>query len=216
MRAILTTTLVSFCVIAVAAPAAAQPTPAPGPGRVELGINGAGLALVGGGLVSAGPQITLRFSRRHALQLSVDARHDRSDSGWDVGGLYTALYRYTFAERGVSRGFLLAGGAGGIGASHHEARTYTSPARTVTNLVYTGAGSFTSVTTEHPERTYTYPERSDFDLTGPMAAVLGVGGESQVARRLVLQSQVALVGGPWGVGVRAAVGIHVPLGRVTR
>lgn len=215
MRTILTTTVVILCVITVAAPVAAQPA-RPVPGRVELGVNGAGLALAGASVVSAGPQVTLRFSRRHALQLGVDARHDRFDSGWNVGGLYTALYRYTFTERGVHRGFLLAGAAGGIGASHREARTYTSPARTITNRVYTGPGSFTSFTTEHPARTYTYPERSDFEMTAPMTAVLGAGVESQVARRLVLQGQVAVGGGPWGVGVRAAVGIHVPLGRVTR
>jgi hypothetical protein len=216
MRTMLTTTVVILCVMTVAAPVAAQPAPAPEPGRVELGVNGAGFALIGAGVVSAGPQVTLRFSRRHALQLGVDARHDRFDSGWNVGGLYTALYRYTFTERGVHRGFLLAGAAGGIGASHHEARTYTSPARTITNRVYTGPGEFISVTTEHPARTYTYPERSDFEMTVPMAAVLGAGVESQVARRLVLQGQVAVVGGAWGVGVRAAFGIHVPLGRMIR
>lgn len=38
----------------------------------------------------------------------------------------------------------------------------------------------------------------------------------EVARRLVLQGQVAVGGGLWGLGVRAAVGIHVPLGGVTR
>lgn len=212
MRTIFTTTLVTLSVIAFAAPATAQTMTgpaAPAPGRVELGINGAGMAAGGAGLVSAGPQVTLRLSSRHALQLGVDAHYDRFDSGWGVGGLYTVLYRYTFAERGSSRGFLLAGGAGWIGASHREARTYTSPARAFTN-------SFTGVTTQYPERTYSYPERSDFDLTVPLAAVLGVGVESQVARRLVLQGQVAVGGAPWGVGLRAAVGFQVPLGRVTR
>lgn len=151
----------------------------------------------------------MRLSRRHALQLGVDAHYDRFDSGWDVDGLYTALYRYTFAERGPSRGFLFAGSAGGIGASHRAARTFTSPAIAFTSAV---AG----ITTQYPERTYTYPERSDFDATGPLALVLGVGAESQVARRLVLQGQVAVAGALWGVGLRAAVGLHVPLGRVTR
>ena len=209
MRAIFNTTLVALSVIVFAAPATAQTAAAPVPGRVELGINGAGMAGGGSGVVLAGPQVTLRFSRRHALQLGVDAHYDRFDSGWGVGGLYTALYRYTFAERGLSRGFLLAGGAGGIGASHREARTYTSPARTFTNAV-------TGVTTQYPERTYTYPERSDFDVTVPMAMVLGVGVESQVARRLVLQGQVAVGVSQWGVGLRAAAGFHMPIGRVTR
>lgn len=209
MRTTLNTTLVSLIVIALAAPATAQTAIPPAPGRFELGINGAGMAAGGSGLVSAGPQVTLRFSRRHALQLSVDAHYDRFDSGWGVDGLYTVLYRHTFAERGLSRGFLLAGGAGGIGASHYEARTYTSPARTFTN-------TFTGVTTEYPERTHTYPERSDFDVSVPLAVVLGAGAESQLARRLVLQAQVAVGVSPWGVALRAAVGLHVPLGRVTR
>lgn len=209
MRTIFNTTLVSLSVIALAVPAAAQATAAAVPGRVELGINGAGVAAGGSGLLLAGPQVTLRLSRRHALQFGVDAHYDRFDSGWSVDALYTVLYRYTFAERGSSRGFLLAGAANGIGASHREARTYTSPARAFTNAV-------TGVTTQYPETTYTHPERSDFGATVPRLLVLGVGAESQVARRLVLQGQVAVAGALWGVGLRAAVGLHVPLGRVTR
>lgn len=81
----------------------------------------------------------------HAARLLAGAGTSPAEP-WDVDGIYTMLYRHTFAERGISRGFVLAGGAGGIGARHRKARA----------------------------------------------------------------------GAPWGVALRAAAGLHVPLGRVTR
>jgi hypothetical protein len=212
MRIIPATALAATLAIATAVPAAAQTGPqarSADPGRIEIGAVGSGLAAVGGGVLAAGPQVTVRLSRRHAIQLAADTHYDRWTHGWHVDGLYTALYRYTFAERGADRGFLLVGGAGGIELSAVRAHSYSQPA-------YSYTSSSTGLTTHVAARTYEYPAHSDFDLSVPVALVIGAGAESQVARHLVLQGQLGLGISPWGVGARASVGLSVPIGRVAR
>ena len=200
-------------VLAFALPAVAQPTARdlnapPVVGRFDVGANGAVLLAPETRWLAAGPQVTINFTRQHALQLGVDMSRERTYNWSDFMGIYSIAYRYTFADRNGVRAFALAGGAGTFERNHHDAYTYTSPAYTRT---------LNGVTTEYPAQTREYPASTRWYKTAPIVVLGGVGVEGRLARRLILQGQVALGISPFGgAGVRAAANLSVPLGRASK
>lgn len=210
MRSPIILTIAGLLFLAIAARSEAQPSTAPDtshPATVELGGNFTGLFAAGAAAGAYGPTITLNLSDRTALQLRADVSFQRQEHSWSVGGVYSALFKYTFADRSGARSFVLVGFGGGIDGHHGSAYSYTTPAYTyrVGNTTRTVA-----------ESTRDVPAYSRFDVSGPLIGVLGIGSDFRLARRLSMhvQGDVGITG--YGVGVRASAGFSVPVGHVTR
>jgi hypothetical protein len=182
-------------------PRASRPAP------VELGGNLTGLFAVGAAAAVAGPEVVINLSDRHALQLRADVNFRRYEHSWSLGGVYSALFRYTFADRPGVRSFVVAGLGGGIDAWHSKAHSYTTPAYTLKT------GNTTRVIAES---TRYEPAYSRFEVSRPVIGVLGIGSDFRLARRLSLHVQGDIGITQYGVGVRVSSGLSVPIGRVTR
>jgi hypothetical protein len=159
-----------------------------------------------GSILGPGASVTVNFTRKHGLQLATDAQYERRKYSWAVGGVYTLIYRYTFAERAAHRYFLRAGAAGAAFVERHHAHTISYPAYTVVR---------NGVPVEYAARTYDYPDDTEFDMTPPAVFVGGLGGEIRVAKRLIVHGEVdAGLGFYLPIAVRVSVAAVVPFSRV--
>lgn len=209
MRNPLTMLALAGLVGLAATPAMAQDGTFSMPTRVEVGANVTMLSDFG---FMGGPQLAVNFAPRHAVQVTADLATNRGSSWWHADVIYAVQYRYTLPlSTAKTRVFLTAGGIGTLSWYHSDAGTYTTPAYTYTD--WTGQ----KVTV--PSASYSYPASTSFYGQAPLYPTGGIGIQHIVAKRIAVRGELSMivagVEDTW-VGLRAAGGVVVPLGRAKK
>jgi hypothetical protein len=188
-----------------AAPAMAQDGTRPTP-RVELGANATVLSDFG---FLGGPQVTVNFNPRHAVQATADLTVDRGSSWWNTDVIYTIQYRYTLPlSTATTRIFVTAGGVGTLGWYHDDGFTYTTSPSSYTDW----NGQRVTV----PATTYSYPARTYFNGQAPVYPTAGLGIQHAIGKRIAVRGDISIVvagSDELWLGVRAGGGVVIPLGR---
>ncbi len=200
----LTLVLTSAMLILDARPSRAQ--------GIDLGgnVSAMGIASIEGAghsPVLAGPAITFRFSRKHAIQVTTDLFHESygaGSSGTRLTAICTLQYRHTFSTRNPNLvTFFTIGTAGGASWQHSDAYTYTQNGSWVQGKFVPGE-----------LKTFTVPARSHVDGIPPLVPVAGWGIERTVSRRVALRGDITGAILPYyAVGFRGSVGMVVRFGK---
>lgn len=193
MSATSRTLTLALTVIALALPAisqaqlaASKPSQVP-VGRVDLGFNAGGFLTPVGGLLAAGPNITIHSSRKRALEISSSVMRDHTEYSSETMVIYAVQYRRTFKDEGTMRSYWTVGGAGVVW--HEDVRAHTDYYNNTAVQVKAHRSS---------------------DGVPPVLPVMGFGTEKFINPRLAIRADVVFS----FIVARAAVGVSVPLGRL--
>jgi hypothetical protein len=146
----------------------------------------------GFGIFTFGPRVTLNTTVRDGIELVLDTIQPNEDGG--IYGLYVVQYKRFLRERVRHRSALFVTVGGGGLFEYERVAEYRE---------------------ERPDRSvYVQPGYSDGHISAPMFGVIGVGWdrifERFAATRAELQAHVFAFG---AVGMKATVGISIPIGR---